>query len=191
MRGFFRRTEGPLRRVLVIESGPREAAELTLARFAALPYCDVLTCYKTAPEAFDAARGTLFSVHQPDALANRRAFAKKLAHGPYDAIAILCPGSGVLAKWKWMIAAETRARLIIADEYGEWFFVSFHNLPQLAVLLIRRSNLASLPLLLLAVAKLILAPFVIGYLLLYTLVVHLRRMLRLAVRRRSTKLAAS
>jgi hypothetical protein len=182
MRGFFKRTESPVRRLLIVESGPREVAELALARFADLPSCDVLTCYSTAPAAFDAARGTLFSVHQPDAVANRRAFANKLAHGPYDAIAILCPGSGVLAKWKWTITAQTKARLIIIDEFGDWFFVSFFNLPQLAVLLIRRSNLASLPLLLLAAVKLILAPFVVLYLLLYTALVHLRRLLRLAKR---------
>jgi hypothetical protein len=179
MRGFLQRKEAPLRRILLIESGPRETGELLLARLPSTLQCDVLTCYTTAPTAFDASRGTLLTVHTTEATTNRRAYVNKLASGSYDAIFILCPGSGVLAKWKWAIALKTKARLVIADEYGEWFFVSFQNLSQLAVLLVRRSNLASFPLLLAAIAKLFIAPFVIAFLALYAAAVHLRRWIRM------------
>lgn len=177
MRGLWERAQPPLRRILVIESGPRETGELVLSRLLALPSleCDVLTCYTTAPAAFNPERGSLLSVHAPEAISHRPAFLNKLAMAPYDAVFILCPGSGVLAKWKWAIAAKCKTRLAIADEYGEWFFVSVHNLSQLAVLLVRRSNLASFPLLLLAIAKLLVAPLVIAYLILYAVLIHLRR----------------
>ena len=185
MRGFFQRTNEPLRRILLIESGPRETGELVLSRLfasgdnnASLLQCDVLTCYASGPSAFDPTRGTLLSVHAPEATTNRRAYVNKLASHPYDAVFILCLGSGVLAKWKWAIAAKSKSRLAIADEFGDWFFVSFQNLGQLAVLALRRSNLASLPLLLIAVAKILIAPFLITYLVLYAIGVHTRRWVR-------------
>ncbi|HEX4772748.1 MAG TPA: hypothetical protein VH351_18080 [Bryobacteraceae bacterium] len=189
MRGFFRRRDEPLRRILLIESGPRETGELVLSRLFAPGagntselHCDVLTCYTTAPGAFNPARGKLLSVHTPEATANRRAYVNKLASDLYDAVFILCPGSGVLAKWKWAVAAKSKSRLAIADEYGDWFFVSFSNLGQLAVLVVRRLNLASFPLLFLALAKILIAPFVIAYLALYAAQVHLQRWIRMRKR---------
>ena len=193
MRGFFQRRDKPLRRILLIESGPRETGELLLSRLFVLDgekpstlQCDVLTCYTTPPDSFGPTRGALLSVHTSEATTNRRAYVNKLASDPYDAVFILCTGSGVLAKWKWAIAAKSKSRLVIADEYGEWFFVAFQNLGQLAVLLVRRLNLASFPLLFVAVAKIFIAPFVVAYLALYAAGVHLRRWGRMRKRRALT-----
>jgi hypothetical protein len=193
MRGFFQRRDEALRRILLIESGPRETGELLLSRLLAPDHgqsselhCDVLTCYTTAPDALDPMRGTLLSVHTSEATTNRSAYVNKLASASYDAVFILCPGSGVLAKWKWAIAAKSKSRLVIADEYGEWFFVNFQNLGQLAVLLVRRLNLASFPLLFFALVKIFIAPFVVAYLALYAAGVHLRRWVRLRKRRALT-----
>ena len=182
MTGFFARQPAELSRVLLIESCSREVGELLLQRFygkPALARLDVLTCYPSAPSALDTRRSQLLSVHGAEAAANRRAFLKSLCRGPYDAVAIVCSGSGVLSKWKWAIAAKTRARIVFADETGQWFPFDMRHLPALAVLLLRRSNIASLPHLLWTIASILVAPFTVLFLAIYTLLVHLRRLWRI------------
>lgn len=178
MRGVFDRDRN-LTRVLLIESSPREVGDIMLARlYGQLEQpgtVDLLTCYATAPAGFDLGRGRTYSVHQPEAVANRSSFVKSLARGPYDAIVILCAGSGVLAKWKWAILAQTDARVVFADETGDWFFVSVRNVSQLAVLMVRRMHLADIPQVLLMAGKWIVAPLTVLWLVLFAIYVHLRR----------------
>ncbi len=181
MRGFFARNGVVSGKVLLVESCSREEGERALRSVCDLPEIsalDLLTCYPDAPRQFDASKGTLHSVHQPDAVADRNAFARRLAAGGYDAIVVPCTGSGVLAKWKWNIVARTGSPVVVYDE-GELFYADVHHRSALAALLARRLNLGSLPHALFAGLKLLAIPFTILFLICFTVDVHVRRWWRL------------
>jgi hypothetical protein len=185
MRGLFTRTDAGFDRILFIESGERDTAEQILARLYTAPgieRVDVLTCLDTRPEQFDSARGTLYSVHAPEAVASRRAFVDRMARGPYSAIAIVCSGSGILEKWKWAIALRTRAKVVIADEHANLFPLDYEHRDELLTLLSTRitPDFGFLGELARLAGEFIVMPFTIAYLILFTIFVHLRRKLRVA-----------
>ena len=176
MRGLLSRTETSFDRVLLIESGPRELAESALNRlYSENPTrLDLLTCYDTAPEAFDPGLGALYSVHDAEAVANRRGFAEKLARHPYTAVAVLAVDSPVLAKWKWVILLRTRAKVVTIDKHADLLPLGFAHAKAMAESLLDKLNRAVA----LRFLQLLLTPFAIAYLLLFTVVVHLRRWFR-------------
>ena len=186
---FLRRAQPPFDRILLIESGQRAVAERILTYLyqeKSAERIDLLTCYSGWPAAFDANRGTVFSVHDPEARRNRRAFIRKLAGGPYDLVALLCTGSPILERWKWTIALLTPARLILVNESAKYFGLDIWNLRTARLMLFKRLNPfadadmgSSAEALITSVMDLLLTPFVVGYLLLTTAVIHLRRLLRM------------
>lgn len=174
--------------VLLIESGPRPVTEKFLAflyETKGAARVDVLTCYGTPPDAFDFDRGVVYSVHDPEARQDRSGFIRKLSHSPYTLLALLCTGSPILEKWKWVLAVRSSARLIIVNESARYFGLDIWNLGTLRLMLLRRLNPFSdytreslLSALGGQLGGLFLAPFTISYLLLYTCALHLRRWLR-------------
>ncbi|HWF08638.1 MAG TPA: hypothetical protein VG297_09240 [Bryobacteraceae bacterium] len=148
-------------------------------------HLDLLTCYGKPPESFDFTRGVVYSVHDPEARADRSAFIQKLASGPYTLLALMLTGSPVLAKWKWMLAFRSSARLIAVNEEAKYFGLEIWNHRALERMLLQRLNpfadytrdsLAGMLVALLA--GLFVAPFTVAYLLLYAAGLHLRRWLR-------------
>lgn len=182
MRGFFASVSEAPRRVLLIESAPREAADLALSRLYSSPQTqlvDVLSCYAEPPKSFDPACGSAYFVYSSEAVSNRWDFIRKLSSGPYDTIAMVSTGSAVLRNWKWAIAFQTRARLLLIDEAGELIPFTIRDAGSLWRIILYRSNVASAATLVLRAMRLLNMPFVILYLCLFTLFVHARRWLRL------------
>lgn len=182
MRGLFGPPRGSLERVLLVESAARESGELLLTQLAGRAggsRMDVLTCYDSAPAALSSfAHTQLLSVHAPAAVQNRTGYATQLAHQPYDALIVLCTGSGVLVRWKWLLILKTRSRVVFADEFGESFFVTLRNPGPLLVLAIRRTRISSVPELLVWFARMLMAPFVVAFLVFHAILVHVRRLNR-------------
>jgi hypothetical protein len=186
---FLRRAQPSFDHILLIESGQRRVVEQIL------PYLygeknarrvDLLTCYSGSPSTFDANRGTVFSVHDPEARRNRRAFIRKLSGGSYDLVALLCTGSPILEKWKWTIALLTPARLILVNESAKYFGLDIWNLRTARLMLFKRLNpFADADMgsfaetVITSLIDLLLTPFVVGYLLLTTAVIHLCRLFRM------------
>jgi len=179
MRRFLARAQPSFERLLLIESGPREAGEKILRYLydvRNVEHVDLLTCYSNPPEAFDHARGTVYSVHDREVVENRRRFVGKLAETPYSLVAILCTGSPILERWKWAVAMRTSARLIVLNEEANYFTVDIWNLSSVRLMLGKRASDRGL-----ALASLmtwIFAPVTVAYLAAYTGMVHLRRWLR-------------
>lgn len=180
MRGLLSSVHPSFERLLVIESGPRDVAEAFLKHLYEIQKServDLLTCYAGAPRSFDPQRGTLFSVHDPAAKANRTQFIRRLLRGPYDMVAILCTGDAVLAKWKWLITLRVNAKILVVNEYAGFFLLDYKHLRPAKMMLSLRLGLHQ-PLKLHLVGEAFLVPFTITYLALYAGYVHARRALR-------------
>jgi hypothetical protein len=174
--------------VLLIESGPRKVTEQFLPflyEIKGAARVDVLTCYNTPPKAFDFDRGVVYSVNDPEVRRDRAAFVRKLSSGPYTVLALMLTGLPIMTKWKWTLAFRSSARLIAVNEEAKYFGLEIWNHRSMARMLLQRLNpfadytrdsLAAM--LIRFLLGLFIAPFTVGYLLLYTGFVHLRRALR-------------
>lgn len=183
MRGIISNREGSFDQILIVESCPREVTEWFLRHVydeQRSRRVDLVTCYAGAPRVFDVARGTIYSVHQPEIASNRGKFISGLNMSPYTLVAIFCAGSPVLNKWKWAIALRTRAKLLIVNERADFFFFDLANRRFARRLLAERlGGRGSVDVR--AIAKLFLVPFTIAFLVCYAAVMHVRRMARRAL----------
>jgi hypothetical protein len=183
MRRFLVRAQPSFERILLIESGPRESGEKALNFLYGVKNAaqiDLLTCFSTPPDSFDAARGRVYSVHDREVVENRSRFIAKLAKNPYTLVAVLCTGSPILQRWKWAIAVRTSARLVLMNEEANYFTADVWNLKTARLMLLKRlSDRATALAGLSGLLSWIFAPFTLGYLCLYTGMVHLRRWIRL------------
>jgi hypothetical protein len=188
VRRFLSRAQPRFDRILLIESGPRKVTEEILRYFYEVKgarQVDILTCYGTAPAGFDLNRGTVYSVNDEAVRRNRRAFIRQLSSAPYTVLSLLCTGSPILERWKWMLALRSSARLIIVNEHAKYFSLDFWNLKTARLMLSKRlnpfgnhSSSGLLSFLGANLAGLLLAPFTITYLLLFTALLHVRRWFR-------------
>lgn len=182
MRYVFRSTVPPLTRVLLVESGPRALAE----RFAPVlrVVCggavdvDLLTCLP--PPAGDSpilAR----QVYQTQNYASRReraALLRELRANGYQALVLLCADSPVLNRWKWWLAMGLPAKVLIANENADCFWLDLAHWRSARGMLEARYGLhgaASLR----TLGELLAFPFVLAWLFLFAVFVHARRGLRL------------
>jgi len=179
VRGLFSIPHPSFDRVLVIESGPREVTEQLLDHLYSIQRSqtvDLLTCFEGAPRVFDSARGTIFCTSDRAQPTSRRKLIRALSRAPYTSIAILCTGSSILAKWKWIIALRTSAKILIVNEHGGFFSLDWRRRHTAKLLLSQRLRFPKIQIGL--AAELLLVPFTIAYLLLYAGAVHGRRLLR-------------
>ena len=135
-----------LRHVLLIESGARDAAGKFLAEVYGLAEnerVDVLTCYRNAPDAFDASRGRIFFTHDAQNGGRSKLF-QTLSQSGYSAICMLCTGDSIMTKWKWAAAARIPAKVMIVNENADSFWLDRGHMRDLRNLLIERSGLKEL-----------------------------------------------
>jgi len=180
MRHFFRRRTPQLDNVVLVESGSRWLANQFLANlYANHPgaRADLVTCYTGTPAAFRHDSGAVHRVGDyPDGPLRRR-FLDRLAKGKYSATVIICSGEPIMVKWKWAIAARLPAKLLVLNENGDYFWFDYANLATIRRLIVLRAGLSGAGAVT-AIARMIVFPFTVVYLLLYTATVHLRRRAR-------------
>lgn len=189
MRRFVARAQPSFDRVLLIESGPRKVTEEILPflyNVKGALAVDLLTCYAGRPAEFDVDRGTLYSVNDPEVRKDRTKLIRKLCSDRYDLVALLCTGSPILAKWKWIVALRSRARLIVVNESAKYFGLDIWNLGTARLMLLKRLNPFADSSLsgfaeagLTSFAGLLVVPFTLLYLALSTVSIHLRRSWRM------------
>lgn len=159
------------RHYLLIESGAQAATERFLQHvYTAERECrvDVLTCYRTYPENFDTNRGRMFYIHEPEIAQRRSAFICRLLAARYSVLAVVSTGSPVLTKWKWLLVAFTRARVLIVTENSQYFLLESLSgrVPRLSAVQLRLG------------AELLVVPFSMTFLLVYAGAAHFRRLFR-------------
>jgi hypothetical protein len=138
---------------------------------------DLVTCYAGTPRAFENNRGRVYRVTDfPGGEARSRLY-RELGRNRYSVIGIICSGEPIMTKWKWVLAARVPAKLFILNENGDYFWFDWAHSKTICHFVAFRAGLAgagAVP----AIARLVLFPFTLLYLLLFAAVVHLRRKVR-------------
>ncbi len=205
MRDFFRRRIPQPGRVLLVESGSRSVCEKLLAVLRGLygqqlPI-DLITCYPGLPEGFSPQPTTapgptagapqlisgtpqplaVFRVSDYRGRAGRRRLYSELSRRRYPVLGIICSGEPIMTKWKWAVVARVPAKVFVANENGDFFWLDYSQWQIMVRFALHRSGLAG-PGAIRGFARLALFPITLAYLLLYAAVAHLRRAFNLLFR---------
>ncbi len=185
MRYWFDNTVPPITRVLLVESGPRTLTEkfgpvLRLVCGGAVDV-DLLTCLPAPSEGSAILPQVVYFTQHHTTRAARALLLKQLHANGYQAMAILCAGSPLLARWKWWLALRLPVKVLIVNENADCFWLDRANRGSVKSLMAARWGLqgaASLR----TLAEMAAFPFVVGWLMAYALLVHGRRYFRLLFR---------
>lgn len=182
MRFVLRSTVPPITRVLLIESGSRELAE----RFAPVlrVVCggavdvDLLTCQHDP-----SADSPIFArkVYHTQDFSNgsaRSKLLKEFRDNDYQALVLLCADSPILNRWKWWVALQLPAKVLIANENADCFWLDMAHRRSAKGMLAARYGLQGAGSVK-TLGELLLFPFVLGWLITFATFLHLRRGLRL------------
>jgi len=177
LRYFFRRYIPPFTRVLLVESGSRGAFNTLIPLLYQIHgeamELDLLTCHQTNPADF---RGRVYRVQDYSGPAERRNLYRELLSRRYAAAGILCSGEPIMTKWKWVLAARLPAKIFVINEFAGFLYFDWgqsRNLLSFARVRLGLSGSAAAP----ALARLLLFPFALVYLLLFAAVVHTKRIM--------------
>ncbi len=177
MRYFFRRRVPEFTRVLVIESGSRGVVERILPALYERPAqrVDLATCFAGSPRGFDTERGAVYRVNEY--AGRRRRLVAELAANRYTIGVILCTGEPIMTKWKWLLAARLPVKVLVVNENGDYFWLDYSNWRIVRHFVLVRAGLSGAGAVT-TLGRLLVFPFTVAYLLLYTAIVHLRRKVR-------------
>jgi hypothetical protein len=180
MRHFFTRSLPPFSRVLLVESGSRELFEKLLP----ILYqnhsgmtCDLVTCYAGVPKNFRHDQGSVYRVTDFPAGPARQRFYKELGVNRYDIVGIICSAEPIMTKWKWMLAARLPSKVFVLNENGDYFWMDHGHLANIRYFILFRAGLTGSGAVR-TLARVVLFPFSLLYLILYAITVHSRRILR-------------
>ena len=175
MKGFFTSSVPSFDRVLLVESGSRHLIEAlipTLRKAAGEQVrFDLVTCFAGTPEGF---AGKVFRISDYAGAEGRARLLKDLAQRKPSMIGIICAAEPIMTKWKWMLAARVPAKLFILNENADFFWVQWSNWRTMRHFALYRAGLTGAGAVR-TIARLILFPFTVIYLVFYAAAVHLRR----------------
>jgi hypothetical protein len=179
LRHFLRTHIPDCSRILLIESGPRAVIERVILHVRELfgddVEIDLVTCYAGEPAGF---RGRVYNVNDYGGAAGRDALWADLVPRNYCAAGVICAAVPIMTKWKWWLAFKAPAKIFIINENADYFWLDRAHLRQLRKFVTHRlgiSGAAAVP----SLARLVIFPLTLAYLLLYAATVHLRRRIRI------------
>jgi hypothetical protein len=177
---FLSRYIPPFTRILLVESGSRGVFDRLIPRLYEIHgdamELDLVTCHQNTPVGF---RGRVYRVQDYSGPAARQRLYRELAARQYSVLGILCSNEPIMTKWKWMLAARLPAKVFVINEFAGFLFVDYAHWPNILEFLRVRLGLsgsAVAP----ALARLLLFPFSLAFLLLFAAVVHTRRRIRIS-----------
>jgi hypothetical protein len=180
MRYFLTKSVPPFSRVLLVESGSRDLfEELLSGLYGHHPQmkADLVTCYAGVPKNFRTELGNVYRVNEyPDGRSRQRLY-KQLAANRYVIVGIICSAEPIMTKWKWMLAARLSGKVFVLNENGDYFWLDRGHLASIRHFVLFRAGLIGTGAVR-ALARLVLFPFTLLYLILYAATVHLLRKLR-------------
>ena len=181
MRYFFTRRQPEVARILLIESGSRYLLEGLIpgirSTYGESVPVDLVTCYAGLPEGFRPETTTVYRVTDYRGPAGRRRLFRELAANRYSIMGMVCSAEPILFKWKCALAARLRAKVFVLNENGDYFWVDYGHWAAIRGFVLFRMGLAGAGAVR-TVARVLLFPFTLAYLLLYATSVHTRRALR-------------
>lgn len=183
MRYYRRSWIPPFLRVLLIESGSRSLIEGLLPSlyrdYGEDAIIDVVTCYEGVPRGLKAGSGKVFWVtdYGPD---ERHRLLTELLARQYTIVGVVCSAEPIMTKWKWWLVYKLPAKVFVINENGDYFWVHLANWRLVLHFVLFRAGLTgagAIP----TLARLVLFPVTLGYLLAFAGWVHLRRRVRMLV----------
>ncbi len=169
------------RRILLIESGSRSLAEgllpLLSSSWAADYTIDLVTCYGGLPAGVPE-ETEVFRVTDYGSGELRGQLIDELRKRDYAYAGMICSGEPIMTKWKWLIALRVPAKVFIVNENGDYFWLHRENLALIREFAMVRAGLSGAGAVR-TVARLLVFPFTILFLLMYACVAHARRALRI------------
>jgi hypothetical protein len=167
--------------ILLVESGTRGLIEGLIPGLRQTwgneIFIDLVTCYATLPDGFDAATTRIYRVSDYRGREARGKLYRQLAQNRYALMGIVCSGEPVMTKWKWMLALRIPAKIFIINENGDYFWLDRRHFGPLRQFVLFRSGLAGAGAVR-TLLRLVSFPFTLLYLLLYATAVHTRRAFR-------------
>ena len=82
-----------------------------------------------------------------------------------------------MTKWKWALAARLPGKVFVLNENGDYFWLDHGHLAQIRYFILFRAGLTGSGAVR-TLARVVLFPFSLLYLILYAITVHFRRILR-------------
>ncbi len=166
--------------MLLIESGSRQLFENLLPTlYEAHPdmRADLVTCYAGVPKDFRPEQGEVYRVTDyPDGQSRQRLY-KTLAANHYTILGVICSAEPIMTKWKWMLGARLPSKIFVLNENGDYFWLDRAHLSAIRYFILFRAGLTGAGAVR-TLARVVLFPFTLLYLILYAATVHLRRTLR-------------
>jgi hypothetical protein len=181
VRYFLRPTMAPtVRRILLVESGSRHLIEGVVPHlkniFGAETQIDLVTCFPGTPRVIDGAAAVYRTADFQSRVA-RGTLYRQLRANNYQVCGIICSAEPIMTRWKWMLAMRVPAHLFLLNENGDFVWFDSEHLPVLAAYAQTRAGLEGAGAVR-TIARIVLFPLTLLYLLLYASFVHGRRALR-------------
>lgn len=180
MRYLLSRREPAGTRILLIESGSRSLAEGILpwlrSGWAEAYSIDLVTCYSGLPAGLPP-ETDVFRVTDYGSPELRRRLIGELRSRDYAFTGMICSAESIMTRWKWLIALRIPAKVFIINENGDYFWLNRENLSTVREFALVRAGLSGAGATR-TLARLLLFPFTILYLLLYAFIAHTRRAIR-------------
>jgi hypothetical protein len=188
MRYIWTRRDPPMTRILLIESGSRSLLEKLHPHLRAhmgpdVPI-DLVTCYAGLPAGFNP-NTSVFRVADYATPERRRELIRELRGRRYAIAGMICSAEPIMTKWKWMLALRVPAKFFIINENGDYFWANRAYASSIRQFVSVRMGLAGAGALR-TFARLLLFPFSVLFLVLYALMAHARRRMRLALHPQKT-----
>ena len=125
--------------------------------------------------------GRVYQVADHQGRAGRKRLYRELCALAPDALVMVCADVPIMTKWKWALAWNLPAKVLILNENGDFFWFDRAHWRVILHFLAFRSGLTGGGMVR-TVADFALFPFTLGYLLLYAGWIHARRKVRLVIR---------
>lgn len=167
--------------ILLVESGSRYIFENTIAGIRGTwgdeIFIDLVTPFAGLPEGFSPHNTRVYRVTDYRGSEGRSRLFRELAQNQYNILGIICSGEPLMTKWKWAIAARTPAKIFVLNENGDYFWLDRGHLGPIRQFVMYRTGLAGAGAVR-TLARLLMFPLTLLYLLLYASSVHARRAFR-------------
>jgi len=185
LRYFLTARTPPFSRVLLVESGSRDLLEDLIPgiyEHHGEVIVDVITCYASAPKSLNSKTSTVWRVSDYPGPSGRARLLAELLKLQYTIVGVVCSAEPVMTRWKWWLAWKLPAKVFVLNENGDYFWLHRADLRVILHFLLYRAGLTgagAVP----TLARLLLFPLTLTYLILFAAWVHAKRRLRMTLSR--------
>lgn len=184
MRYVLTRSQPAVDRILLIESGSRYVIEdiipgIRLTWGESIPI-DLVTCFAGMPKGLKSSDTAVYRVTEYAGAEGRKRLRHELAARNYSVLGLVCSGEPIMTKWKWYLALRLPAKAFVMNENGDYFWIDHAHAAVIRNFVIFRMGLAGAGAVR-TIARLLLFPFTLSFLILYAAAVHLRRAWRQSI----------